>query len=707
PFKYGGFPVFAEGEGGFLHPFNLIVWFLLPPVSAMNLTIIFHAALLGFGMFCFTKKITRSSWAALPAGVAAAVCGSIIAGHTRHLNALEAIALAPWLLLAAENFLTTARWLSHALTFGLLLGLALLTGHPQFAFITGSLASIYLLLRWWPFSLRLNGWLTATGEKFESVGRVRLRALALFFGTAVALAAAIAFPQLKSTSELAFMSQRREALPASFVGHGSLPWNGFLTFINPYFLGNAADASFKLPEVYFFWEFFHYTGVITAVLALFGLYWGWRKSGAVRALGGVSLISYLLALGENFPLYRIFSFVPLVRSFRFQARWLLGAELGLIALAAFGLFFIAARLAEFKAKTWQNGNRKGRNDSSAQKAKPKKYAMPEMIVAPPMQMGLGFAAFIALEIFIVAGSQVRTEKAAVYLTPSSAVAAMRRTGGALFTLGAGEVHSQLYARSGGWNGDHGLYGLASKLMPPNLGTLHHVPVINGYVALVPDYVAAVWGSSQQPGVISQTASLGGTAFQPRESFRKVARMFGVRFFTTAWQMPPPFINIWDSAGLRAYELPDVFPKAWIVGRVDAVGADAAVAATALIKESFDPLTTAVAAEPIALPNDAANGAAEILESSNHSMKLRANTAGLVVVQNTWYPAWRASADGAAVKVHRVNAMMQGVVAPKAGSVIELKFDGGLTTGWLWLSQVLIAASLLYAYFDTRKNRATP
>ncbi|MBC8044436.1 MAG: hypothetical protein IAF08_13440, partial [Rhizobacter sp.] len=44
PFKYGGFPVFAEGEGGFLHPFNLIVWFLLPPVSAMNLTIIFHAA---------------------------------------------------------------------------------------------------------------------------------------------------------------------------------------------------------------------------------------------------------------------------------------------------------------------------------------------------------------------------------------------------------------------------------------------------------------------------------------------------------------------------------------------------------------------------------------------------------------------------------------------------------------------------------------
>ena len=66
-----GFPVFAEGQSGFLYPFNLITSYLLNPFQALNWFLIFHAILAGTGVYFFVKKISGSGWNAIPAAVAA------------------------------------------------------------------------------------------------------------------------------------------------------------------------------------------------------------------------------------------------------------------------------------------------------------------------------------------------------------------------------------------------------------------------------------------------------------------------------------------------------------------------------------------------------------------------------------------------------------------------------------------------------------
>src|SRR5437667_7453977 len=64
---YSGFPLLAEGQGGFLYPVNIVLCYLLNPFQAMNSFIIFHALLMGVGFFIFTSKITNSTWSAFTA----------------------------------------------------------------------------------------------------------------------------------------------------------------------------------------------------------------------------------------------------------------------------------------------------------------------------------------------------------------------------------------------------------------------------------------------------------------------------------------------------------------------------------------------------------------------------------------------------------------------------------------------------------------
>jgi len=45
-----GMPIHAEGEGGFFHPLNLILFLLLPPFAAYNWSTILIYLIAGFGM---------------------------------------------------------------------------------------------------------------------------------------------------------------------------------------------------------------------------------------------------------------------------------------------------------------------------------------------------------------------------------------------------------------------------------------------------------------------------------------------------------------------------------------------------------------------------------------------------------------------------------------------------------------------------------
>jgi hypothetical protein len=72
---------------------------------------------------------------------------------------------------------------------------------------------------------------------------------------------------------------------------------------------------------------------------------------------------------------------------------------------------------------------------------------------------------------------------------------------------------------------------------------------------------------------------------------------------------------------------------------------------------------------------------------------------VLVVTDTWYPGWRASVDGVASPVQRVNALFRGVAVPVGARQVELRFDpwtfragAALSTAAAIVTLVLFAAS---------------
>lgn len=100
-----------------------------------------------------------------------------------------------------------------------------------------------------------------------------------------------------------------------------------------------------------------------------------------------------------------------------------------------------------------------------------------------------------------------------------------------------------------------------------------------------------------------------------------------------------------------------------------------------------------------IPTEAMLPAARVLSIDRQPNGVRAEVeapeGGLVVFSSTYYPQWRAFADGKRVSVLRVNGLVTGARVPPGTKTVEFRFAfaglglslllfaGGLLTGGLW------------------------
>ncbi|HEY5122427.1 MAG TPA: hypothetical protein VIK14_01690 [Ignavibacteria bacterium] len=693
PFITSGFPVFAEGQNGFTYPFNLITCYLLDPFQAMNWFLIFHAILAGTGVYFFVKKISGSGWNAIPMAVAASVCGSFTTGHTRHLNIFAVIALTPWLFLFAESYVRKLKT-SSALLFGSVLGLMLLTNHPQFSFICGFISILYLFLRFYFSEIKLP---------------VYWKKILLFLLLAMVVSIAMSYYQLRETLELSSFSRRSMDLNTpEYTGIGSLPWNGLLTFIYPYYTGNAGNATYKSDTVYLFWEYFHYIGLVLLALAFIGLVRKFKSNIYAKIFFIIAIVSFLFALGENLKLYRIFSVFPVISAFRFPSRWLIGTELSLIFISVFGLQFIIDKIPGVKKSLQNKGSAKGRSKPQTANSSGK---LKKLILDKPYLPGIVLSVIVILDIYIITGKGVATSSPEVFFPKNNNIISSLNTGEYRreFTAGEVELCTKLYQKNKGWEGDKSAYGIAANILPPNLAAYYHIKSVSGYINLTPHYYYEVWGDQDHPGIVRKTAtSPDGKSLRTTPPFIKLSGMWGVKDFFTFYTMPEPFIVKSDTLGIKHYELPEIYPRAWIVKDIITTPADNKKSAELLIDEKFNPLEKAIVnGETPQLPSGSENSKAEILEEKNHSLKIKASAPGLVVISDMWYPRWKARINNEDTKVYRINNSMRGVISPFAGAEIEMYYDEGNIKAFLLLSLLTLAGVFgfgTFDYFRSGKNK---
>jgi hypothetical protein len=692
PYIFSGFPVFAEGQNGFLYPFNLITCYLLNPVQAMNWFLIFHAILAGTGVYFFIKKISGNGWLSIPVAVAYAICGSFTTGHTRHLNIYAVIALAPWLFLFAEYYIKKFR-ISYAMFFGSILGLMLLTNHPQYSFICGFITVLYIFLRFYFGEMKFR-------EYYKKI--------ILFFLIAIGISLLIGYAQVRDTIQLSSFSIRtQENLTEKFTGMGSLPWNGLLTFIYPYFMGNAGNFTFKSEEQYLFWEYFHYIGLIIFAFALIAIFKRIKTNQYVKIFTIIAVLSFLFALGENLKLYKVFSFIPLVSSFRFPARWLIGTELSFIFISIFGIKYVIEILTGVKSFVKQSAGKKAKPINKII-TKKRDNVLSRINENKPYIIGISLSILVFFDIYTMTGRGVVTSNIDLYYPKDNQIinslcgGEFRRE----FTMGNVELGMEVFNRSRGWEGDKTLYKVQSQILPPNTSSYYHINTVCGYTNLCPNYVYDVWGDANHPGIIRKIAQVKDKrTLQVMPQFVTLSRMWGVKDFLSYYNLSEPFVLKSDTMGVKHYQIDSVFPRAWVVKDILSTPADDRKSAEMLISDKFNPLEKAVVnGEPPVLPVNSENSKAEVLEVNNHSMKIRTFSPGLVVISDTWYPKWKAKINGQETSVYRVNNSMRGVVSPSADSEIELYYDNGNISFFLVLSLFTLIVVFAYGTFDYFKNK---
>jgi hypothetical protein len=130
---YGGHPLFAEGQGGFAHPVNMLFAWLVAPlfgvVAAENLFHWFYMTFGGVGIFLLCRQLGLGPWAAC-FGAIAGVFSAYNLNQQQNETVSAAAAWVSWCIWAFGRWLDRPS-LGSAALLGLMLTLEFLSGYPQ------------------------------------------------------------------------------------------------------------------------------------------------------------------------------------------------------------------------------------------------------------------------------------------------------------------------------------------------------------------------------------------------------------------------------------------------------------------------------------------------------------------------------------------------------------------------------------------------
>lgn len=322
-----GAPLLANFQSALLYP-PTWVYFLLARIGGLPLMawgqallVSAHLVWAGWGMSLLIRRLGKSELAQTVGGLAFGMSGYLVArAHFLSINA--AVSWLPWILLFSYELVHDLRNKKLILKLGVVFGLQWLAGHAQIAWYTLILAII-----WTAF------WARESGKNFG------LWNAALRFTFACLLAFGLSAIQLLPTAEYLMNSQRSSQVDFAQAATYSLwPWR-LIGLVAPNFFGNPAHGDFWGYGN--FWEDAIYIGLLPFLLAVAALSWLRKRNGnrsLLVFLGSLILVSFLLALGNNTPLYQwLFRTIPTFALFQSPTRFSLWMIFALALLSALAL----------------------------------------------------------------------------------------------------------------------------------------------------------------------------------------------------------------------------------------------------------------------------------------------------------------------------------------------------------------------------------
>ena len=686
------------------------------------------------GAYLLAFVLIRTHWASVLAAVTYGLTTYmpviLVAGHNSKFNAL---AMAPWLVLAFVYVLRQPKLLS-SLLFAIALAVNLRAGHVQITYYAA-----FLILIWW-----ISEGITAARGGEAKAFAVSTGWLVLGSVLAVLM---VAQPYMANAEYRAFTIRGAAegggegGLAFDYAMAWSQGWGELITLL-------IADAYGGGGPTYWGPKTFtagpHYVGGIVILFAIVALIR--RRNTVVWALAVSVLVMTLFSLGEHLePLSRFaFNYIPLFDAFRVPETWLSVMVLALAVLAGFGLSSLRAQEAPKREKPqtkpvalWTTGGlllfvlvlMLGRDvffdfekpGEMEQLAAQVASQRPDLSVNDPQVQGflrqqtaewrtervdmfrgdamrtLFFLVLAGLVIFAV-----HRRKAAPWLGQAVIVLLV-----VLDLAGVGRRHlngdvlvpvdrpQDLVAtydfdrylieqrEAAGGPGHFRVLSLESGNPTTNARPSYHHESIGGYhgakLRYFQDYLDNVFFDPQTGRLNLQGIDIMNT-----------------RYVIAGGQVPGMQVVFRDEqTGLSVFENPNVLPRGFFVGSTRVVD-DNDEMWRLLRTGEVDLQETALLSEPLGIetvPVGAGDANVELVDYGPHEIRWRVQTNAprLFVASEVYYPAgWQAFVGDTETPIHRVNHFLRGVEIPAGEHELSMRFSPRTHTTSVWIAGVSTA-----------------
>jgi hypothetical protein len=325
-FLFMGVPFLANSQVGFLYPLNWPLWLLFPAERSVHLTIVLHLCLAAANAYAWGRRSLELGRVGAWTVGALFALGGYLGAQVEHVNQLQGLVWFPLMLTLYDQASNLRhRILARKRAFiGLIavVGLVLLAGHTQTAFISLAGLSIY--------GVGPALWRALHEGDWQPVARG-----VVFVMVAALIGVAVAGIQFVPTWELVRHSVRAQGLP----------FNERVSFsLSPLYVGRSLLPRFgdAVPPDHI--EHVAYVGITGLALAVGGLAVAVkqrREAGSVVSklphcdgLALLTVVGLFFAIGVYNPLYLLLArYAPGFAHFRVPARWLALTVVGMAAFA--------------------------------------------------------------------------------------------------------------------------------------------------------------------------------------------------------------------------------------------------------------------------------------------------------------------------------------------------------------------------------------
>jgi hypothetical protein len=714
PYVLCGAPFLGNFQSALFYPPNFI--FAVAPIGvAARASILFHVWLSMIFAYLLARMVGCGRAGGAVGAVAFGLCAAQIlrvpAGHWGVSCAI------PWLALI---FLCTEWTMRRPNRTALLVGafavaMQILSGMPQYVFITAVSAGFYALIR--PLGAGGSTLLTAGGEPWKG----RAARWAMIAGMWL-LGAALAAVQLLPGIEAAANGARSLPMSRDWLMAFSLGPECLLTMVVPGLFGGTADSGFYWGR-WLFWEMNGYIGIAALVLAVYALVCE-RPRRIVACFALTACVALLLALGSHTHLTELLALTPLGGMFRGPAKFLLPFSLALSVLAAIGadrllsgpspklrrLIFCAAvpaaialaillsapgSIASWQKTVLNSGEclyrHNPKTEASSASALP---AVHDALQALVLLAGLvgGYmifrrkpaaAAFVIF--FIVAADGVLFSRA--FISPATTFRAEESA----WPAGAGAA-----LRDAG--GDRRTWAIGIPQMDDAM--LERVPVVEGIEPNPPARFHQLFQTAQGSPVdnapsLYQILSPGGP-LPLRTALGRVLAPEGT--------LPPSSQArvLWKENHWEILDLPSSATRAQVVYRSRVARSPEEALKAAL---AADPRTMVVLEEqstPPASPATGARTSARIVEDTPDRVAVAAELEkpGWLVLRDNYFPGWKAEVDGVPARILRADYAFRAVALSAGSHRVVFRYRPG---SFYWGIGVSLAALALAAGIALRRR----